>query len=96
MPASEPTYRFDFYERVRIVGGKPGLAPVHGEIAVVLGRSGGSKEPGYAVSVYTTGECWAVTESDLEATGEFDRRETFFPGDSVRVSVDSDGRGTIL
>lgn len=96
MPDSSVEHRFAFYERVRITSDRPELAPIRGELAAVLGRAEGEVEPGYAVSVYATGECWDVTESDLEPTGEMDRREAFYPGESVRVSVKPDGTGRVL
>jgi len=37
------------------------------------------------VHIYVTGECWDVEAADLVATGEFDRRESFFSGEVIRV-----------
>ena len=96
MPAPDAEYRFAFYERVRVTGDRPELAPVRGELAAVLGRAVGEAGPSYAVSVYATGECWDVREDDLEPTGEFDRRETFYSGETVRVGVGPDGYGRAI
>lgn len=96
MPDSSTEYRFRFYERVRITSDHPELAPVRGELAAVLGRSARGTRPGYAVSVYATGECWDVSEDDLKATGEFDSRETFYAGETMRVGVKPDGSGDAL
>lgn len=95
MADSEDEYRFAFYERVRITGAHAELDSIRGELAAVLGRAKNHLETSYAISVYSTGECWDVNESDLEPTGEFDRRETFYSGESIRVSVDPDGTGAI-
>lgn len=89
--ATDP--RFDFYEKVIITTTDPTLSEVHGELGAVLGRACG--EDGrwsYAVTIYRTGRCWSCMEDDLGTTGTFDRRESFFPGASVRVSP----RGEVL
>ena len=54
---------------------------VLGEIGAVLGKA--QNEAGqwsYAVSVYRDGICWSMNEDELEAVGEFDKRETFYSG----------------
>lgn len=96
MPDPSVVYRFDFYEKVRITGDRPELASIRGELAAVLGRALDGDVPVYAVSIYASGECWHVDERELEPTDEFDRRETFYPGETVRVSVRPDGFGTAL
>ena len=95
MSDTDSDYRFGFYERVRIVGERPSLDPVRGELAAVLGRAIGDDGPGYAVSVYSTDASWNVDEADLEPTGEFDRRETFYDDSqsSLRVSPDGEALG---
>ena len=96
MSEPDPAYRFDFYERVRIVGEDPSLDEVRGELGAVLGRADeGLGEPAYAVLVYATGLCWSVNESALEPTGEHDRRESFYDDTqpSLRVSPDGEFRG---
>ncbi len=82
--------RFEFYEKVRISSDDDELAEVNGQLAAVLGKSveDDGSLVGYAVHIYATGECWSVNERDLAATGEFDRRETFYSGASIRVDED--------
>jgi hypothetical protein len=95
MAASES--KFKFYEKVRISSSAPGKAKVNGELGAVLGMAQG--EDGrwsYAVSVYSTGRTCSCWENELVPTGEFDRRETFYTGDSVQVAVDKKGRGRIV
>ena len=95
MTDRDPEYQFAFYERVRIVGERPSLDPVRGELAAVLGRASGRDGPSYAVHVYTEGLCWDIDERDLEPTGEHDRHETFYDDSqpSLRVSADGDFLG---
>ncbi len=82
--------RFEFYEKVRIASDDDELAEVNGQLAAVLGKSveDDGTLVGYAVHIYATGECWSVKERDLVATGEFDKRETFYSGASIRVDED--------
>jgi len=91
MSDTNSEYRFDFYERVRIVGESPSLDPVRGERAAVLGRAVGDDGPGYAVFVYSTEECWDVAEADLEPTGEFDHRETFYDDSRASLRISTGG-----
>lgn len=78
---------FEFYEKVCISSTDEELAEINGQLAAVLGKSveDDGTLVGYAVHIYSTGECWSVKERDLIATGEFDRRETFYSGASTRV-----------
>lgn len=81
--------RFDFYEKVLIKSLRRKLSQVNGKLAAVLGRSQNDDGRwGYAVHVYGNEESWSCDESDLEPTGEFDRRETFYDGTSIRVRPD--------
>jgi hypothetical protein len=92
-----PESKFKFYEKVRISSAAPAKAKVIGELGAVLGMAQG--EDGrwsYAVSIYSTGISWSCWENELVPTGEFDRRETFYSGDSVQVAVDKKGRGRIV
>jgi len=95
MRASES--KFKFYEKVRISSTTPAKAKVNGQLGAVLGMA--QADDGrwsYAVSIYSTGICWSCWEDELVATGEFDRRESFYSGDSVQVAVDRKGRGRIV
>jgi hypothetical protein len=63
--------RFDFDQKVVVVGARPGLSEVRGELGAVVGRACG--EDGrwsYAVSIYRTGICWDCEEGDLQPTGD--------------------------
>jgi hypothetical protein len=92
MPDTDSDYRFRFYERVRIISGRPSLGPVRGELAAVLGRAvEPPDEPVYTVSVHATQTCWCVSESDLEPTGEFDRREAFYDDTQPTLRVSPGG-----
>ena len=89
-----PNPRFQFYEKVRLASSKPELAEIHGAIGAVLGRA--EHEDGsfsYGVYIYRDEICWSIAEEDLEATGDFDSRETFYDGTSIRVHVDEQGQG---
>ena len=63
--------RFEFDEKVVIVGARPGLNEVRGELGAVVGRGCG-KDGGwsYSVSIYRTGICWHCEEDDLRSTGD--------------------------
>ncbi|MBK6907483.1 MAG: immunity protein 31 [Rhodocyclaceae bacterium] len=88
------TAEFEFYEKVRVQTAEPSLAKISGQLAAILGKSvdDDGSVVGYAVHVYATGACWSVKGNDLCATGEFDKRETFYSGESIRVNV----RGEIV
>jgi hypothetical protein len=82
-----PTPKFRFYEKVRI-------SSLDGELGAVLGMAlGENGNWSYGVHVYRTGRCRSCWENDLVSIGEFDRRETFYSGESVQVAVDKKGRG---
>jgi hypothetical protein len=71
---------FQFYEKVRVRSDDANLSTINGELAAILGRI--SDQQGcwsYAVHVYRDGNCWSCNEADLETTGEYDLRSTFYP-----------------
>ena len=83
--------KFEFYEKVRIAGAVPDLAPVAGKLGAVLGRAENEDGSwGYAVHVYDERSCWDIDEEQLEPTGEFDKRETFYDGTAIRVSPEGE------
>jgi hypothetical protein len=93
---NERSPKYNFYEKVWVVSCAPGTRTVEGELAAVLGRV--PDERGnwfYGIHVYSTGEGWDVAEYELQSTGEFDRRETFYADTSLRVRVDEQGRGSV-
>jgi hypothetical protein len=70
---------FQFYEKVRVIGGTSRLSGIRGELGAILGRS--ISDDGrwvYAVLVYRDGISWSCDETDLEPTGEHDVRSTFY------------------
>jgi hypothetical protein len=85
--------RFDFYEKVVVTSVDSTKAEIDGQLGAVLGRAcGDDGRWSYAVSMYQSGICWSCWENELQSTGEFDRRESFYDGSSVRVSR----RGEVL
>jgi hypothetical protein len=79
--------RYDFYEKVLVDSRDSNTAGINGRLGAVLGRACG--EDGrwsYAIWIYDKGVCWSCCEDDLRSTGEFDRRDSFFDGTSIRVS----------
>lgn len=89
--------KFRFYEKVRVSSADPSKAGINGELGAVLGMA--QDDDGawsYSVSIYSTGICWNCLENELVATGEYDRRETFYTGDSVQVAVDKKGGGRVI
>ena len=85
--------RFDFYERVRVASSDPAKEAIDGQLGAVLGRA--QSDDGcwfYGVFVYEVEVVWYCSEGELVPTGEFDRRESFYSGDSIRVSR----RGRVL
>jgi hypothetical protein len=89
--------KFDFYEEVKITSTLPSKQEVSGEVSAVLGKAQNDNgDWSYAVWVYRDSICWSMDEHELESTGEFDKEETFYSGNSVRVRVDEHVRGTII
>jgi hypothetical protein len=86
--------RFDFFEKVVVDSANPALLQINNELGAVLGRA--CDEDGqwfYAVRIYARVDCWYCREEDLRPTGEFDRRETFFDGASIQVSLSGELQG---
>lgn len=89
--------KFAYYEKVIIKTKDPKKLEIDGELGAIMGWS--EAEDGrvtYSVHVYRTDISWCAYESELSPTGEFDRRETFYDGTSIRVRVDERGRGEIV
>ena len=85
---------FDFYERVRVVSRDPAKGAINGRLGAVLGKA--EDESGswwYGVFVYELDRVWYCSEDELTSTGEFDRRESFYSGESIRVSQDGEVTG---
>ena len=89
--------KFEFFEKVKIIATDPKKQEIAGRIGAILGKS--ENEAGqwsYAVHIYGDDISWHLNEDELETTGEFDVEETFYDGTTIRVSVDQQGRGTIV
>jgi hypothetical protein len=87
--ASEP--RFGFYERVVVASADPAKAEIDSRIGAILGRA--CDDHGlwsYAVGMYHSGICWSCDENELRSTGDFDRRESFYDGSSIRINSRGD------
>lgn len=82
-----PVSRFDWYERVRVITCDPAKSAIDGQIGAVCGKAQGDDGRwSYGVYVYNERMVWSCWEDELDSTGEFDRRESFFSGMSIRVS----------
>ena len=96
------TSKFDFYEIVTINTQNPKRKNLNGQRAAVLAKGQESDEPDalikyYDIWVYQLEKVFSFHEDELLATGEFDKRENFFSGESIRVSVDPEtGEGKIV
>src|SRR5262249_32248557 len=67
------------YERVRVTTADPVKAAIVGKLGAVLGKARGDDgRRSYAVFVYDDQVVWSCWEDELVATGEFDRRESFY------------------
>jgi hypothetical protein len=89
--------KFTFYEKVVVRSDKSSLEEINGKLGAILGI-GEDEGNGisYAVQIYDEDVGWSVMESDLESTGQFDSRDTFYEGDSVKVIVDDKGNGSLV
>ena len=90
--------QFDFYEVVQVRNSEEtDKLPVVGQEGAILGMA--EEEEGrwnYAVFIYSLSECWHFGERELETTGKWDKKETFYDGSHITVLVDPDtGYGRI-
>lgn len=79
--------RFDWYEQMPVATADPAKAAIDGQLGAILGKAQG--EDGrwsYGVFVYNQRLVWSCSENELAPTGEFDKRESFYSGESIRVS----------
>jgi hypothetical protein len=83
-----PRSRFDFYEKVRVVSDDPSKAEIFGKLAAVLGKAKGDGGWSYGIHVYDSPRTWHCWEHELESTGDFDRRKSFYAIDSIRGIID--------
>lgn len=90
------TSKFDYYEVVKVNSEQPSLSEINGLEGAVLGFV--QDDNGlywYAVEIFASGECWDVQEDGLRTTGKVMKREDFYTGESVTVSVNQDGEGEL-
>jgi hypothetical protein len=79
--------RFDWYEKVRVATADLAKAAIDGKLGAVCGKAQGDDGRwSYGVFVYDEQVVWSCGEDELAPTGQFDRRESFYTGESVRVS----------
>ena len=88
---------FDFFEVVRVEPRPDAPEAIQGQrgrIGVVLGKSAeeGQEPTSYAVDLDGVDDGWSIDARDLTSTGDFRRREDYYDGTSIRVSV----RGELL
>jgi hypothetical protein len=90
--------KFDFYEKVIVESTNPNLQEINGELCTVMGRVFWDEQDKwlYAIHPYSRGEGWDVEEEDLISTGEFDKHENFYSGESIRVKVNENGDGEVV
>lgn len=89
--------KFAFYEIVRVQSNQKNLVSVNGLTGAILGMAqNAAGQWNYAVSIYALEECWNINESDLEATGEYDRREAFYDGEQLKLYVHLNESGQAL
>ena len=90
------TARYDFYEKVLVNTDDSSYSEINRKVAAVLGRSHSKNGWIYAIHIYENPEeVWDAPEHILVPTGDFDRRETFYDGSSIRISKNGeplDGR----
>ena len=84
---------FDWYERVRVATPDPAKAGIDGKLGAVVGKAQADDGSwSYGVFVYDEQVVWSCSEDELASTGEFDRRDSHYGGESIRVSL----RGELL
>ena len=94
MTSPDGAFRFAFDDVVCVIGRDPELAPIYGELGVVVGRGDDRTRPGYGVWIYSAQRVWSVEEDELEATGGVDPAN---PSSVVlRVGVDERGAGHLI
>ena len=72
---------------MRIASSDPAKATIDGQLGAILGKA--QAEDGgwwYGVFSYELERVWYCSEAELVSTGEFDRRESFYSGESIRVN----------
>lgn len=83
--------RFDFFEKVTVVGSIARTAPIKGTFGYVGGRA---QDPGgrwfYSVFIYELNEAWYVPEQELVSLNEYERPENVSSG--IRLPIDARGR----
>jgi len=95
--------KFDFYEIVVVQTNKPSLMKINGQMGYIKGKlcpedylSGDCAKISYGVWIESEQCVWDIPEEDLVSTGEFIKIDGNGPTVSVRVGVDTKGRGILL
>lgn len=94
---AKPAAKFHFYQRVLVVAPRKCNTELLGQWGTVRGKAREtSGQWGYAVRLDSTGECWDLQERELASNGEFETPPPESERRTIRVRVDSQGRGTIV
>jgi|GEM_PF-1466724 len=93
---SEP--QFSLFENVIVATHDRAKRYLNGQEGTVLGRA--NSDDGeiwlYSVSLKSQRCVWSFFQEELQSTGSYSDPDEFFDGSSVRVQVDSEGRGTAI
>ncbi|MDO6708624.1 Imm31 family immunity protein [Photobacterium sp. 1_MG-2023] len=90
------TSKFKFYEVVKINTNRPEISEANGLECAILGMA--ENDDGiywYSVSSLTNEFSWDLCEDDLVSTGNIMKREDFYTGESMSVSVMQDDEGQL-
>lgn len=92
----KPPKPLPWYAQVRMASSDPALQQLNGKLAGIVGRVFWKGSWRYSVVLLRPGKldpCWDCGPTDFKVTGKVYRRETFFPGGSIRVSQDGEYLG---
>ncbi|WP_311568326.1 Imm31 family immunity protein [Photobacterium arenosum] len=90
------TAKFSFYEVVKIKTNRSEISEANGLECAIFGMA--ENDEGiywYSVSSLTDDFSWDLCEDELISTGRVMKREDFYTGESVTVSVNQDGEGEL-
>ncbi|KDM90416.1 Imm31 family immunity protein [Photobacterium galatheae] len=88
--------KFNFYEVVKINSKRSELSDANGLECAILGMA--ENDDGiywYSVSSLIGEFSWDLREDELVSTGKTMKREDFYTGESITVSVNQDGEGKL-
>jgi len=89
--------KFKFYEVVEILAHPSVRKELVGCFGAILGRSEGESGWIYAISITGVKNATCISEEFLRSTGQVMKREDFYTGETVHVTVDpKTGRGKVV